>query len=63
VQSSQVVDVNETDEGARYFEGWRWWALAEIRGYEGALGPQRLADLLEPVLEGILPSAPVFTSE
>jgi 8-oxo-dGTP pyrophosphatase MutT (NUDIX family) len=63
VESSQVVDVKETGEGARFFEGWRWWTVAEIRAYDGVVGPQRLPDLLEPVLSGVLPSAPVLTGD
>ena len=27
VQASAITDVAETGEGARYFEGWRWWSL------------------------------------
>ncbi len=63
VEASQIADVNETDEGARYFEGWRWWTLDEIRAYDGVVGPARLAELLEPVLDGALPSAPIFTND
>jgi len=63
VESSQIVDVEETGEGAHFFEGWRWWTVDEIRAYDGIVAPQRLADLLEPVLAGTLPSAPVLTGD
>jgi hypothetical protein len=63
VEASQIVDVNETDEGARFFEGWRWWTLDEIRAYDGVVGPARLAELLEPVLDGVLPSVPILTND
>ncbi len=63
VGASQILDVAETDEGASYFEGWRWWTLDEIRAYDGIVAPRRLADLLEPVLEGTFPSTPVITGE
>jgi hypothetical protein len=63
VEASQVSDVAETGEGARYFEGWRWWTLDEIRAYDGIVAPRRLADLLTPVLEGTVPSMPIVTGE
>lgn len=59
VESSEIVDVQETGGGAACFEGWRWWTLNEIRAYDGIFAPGRLADLLEPVLEGTVPSVPI----
>src|SRR5690242_3785990 len=63
VKASEIVDVNETDEGASFFSGWRWWTLDEIREYDGVIAPARLAALLRPVLEGVLPSAPISTND
>jgi len=63
VKASEIDDVSETDEGARYFEGWRWWTLDEIRAFDGVFAPGRLADLLEPVLDGRLPPTPILTRE
>lgn len=63
VQASTIEDVAETDEGAAYFDGWRWWTLDELRAFDGIVAPSRLADLLEPVLDGRLPSAPIITGD
>jgi hypothetical protein len=63
VAASKIADVKETDEGAHYFEGWRWWTFDEIRAYDGVVAPRRLAELLEPVLDGSLPSTPILTGE
>jgi hypothetical protein len=49
--------------GARYFEGWRWWSIEELRAFDGILAPRRIADLLEPSLRGELPAAPITTGE
>lgn len=61
VQASAIADVAETGEGARYFEGWRWWSVEELRVFDGVLAPRRIVDLLEPLLRGELPSAPITT--
>ena len=63
VRASAIRDVAETGEGAAYFEGWRWWTIEEIRAFEGIVAPGRLADLLEPVLAGVLPPTPIVTTE
>jgi 8-oxo-dGTP pyrophosphatase MutT (NUDIX family) len=63
VDASQIREVAETDEGASYFEGWGWWTLEEICSFEGIFAPRRLADLLESVLAGELPSAPILTGD
>ncbi len=63
VESSQVHEVAETDEGASYFEGWSWWTLDEIRSFDGIFAPGRLAGLLEPILAGELPTAPILTGD
>ena len=63
VEASRIRDVAETDEGAAYFEGWRWWSLDAIRAYDGIVAPTRLGELLEPVLGGTLPSAPILTGD
>jgi 8-oxo-dGTP pyrophosphatase MutT (NUDIX family) len=63
VQASAITDVAETGEGARYFEEWRWWSLEELRAFDGILAPRRIADLLEPLLRGELPSAPITTGK
>ena len=63
VHASTIEDVSETDEGATYFEGWRWWTIEDIRAFDGVVAPRRLAELLEPILVGALPSAPIHTSE
>jgi 8-oxo-dGTP pyrophosphatase MutT (NUDIX family) len=63
VEAAHVLDVAETDKGSAYFEGWRWWSLDEIRAFDGVVAPGRLADLLEPVLEGTLPPSPIRTGD
>jgi 8-oxo-dGTP pyrophosphatase MutT (NUDIX family) len=63
VEASEIVDVHETGGGARSFEGWGWWTLDEIRAYDGALGPARLAELVEPVLKGVLPATPIIIND
>jgi 8-oxo-dGTP pyrophosphatase MutT (NUDIX family) len=63
VEASQIRDVAETGEGGSYFEGWSWWTLDEIRTYDGIVAPRRLADLLEPIFKGTIPTTPVVTGE
>jgi hypothetical protein len=55
--------MRKTGEGARYFEGWRWRSLEELSAFDGILAPSRIADLLEPLLRGELPSAPISAGE
>jgi 8-oxo-dGTP pyrophosphatase MutT (NUDIX family) len=40
--------------------GHRWWSLAEIENADGtAFAPRRLAELLRPLIDGVVPSEPV----
>lgn len=48
----------DSDEAAIVRE-YRWWALADIASSTEVFSPVRLAELLEPLLEGRLPQEPV----
>jgi hypothetical protein len=37
----------------------RWWPYAEIEASKQVFAPRTLAQLLLPVLEGVLPAVPV----
>jgi hypothetical protein len=63
VRASQIVDVNETDEGARYFEAGGGGRSKRSGRTAASSRQQRLAELLGPVLDGVLPATPMFTSE
>lgn len=41
-------------------KGHRWWTLDEIENADGAVfAPRSLATLLEPLLRGVVPAAPI----
>jgi 8-oxo-dGTP pyrophosphatase MutT (NUDIX family) len=61
VEAERIRDVRETDDGARYFDGWRWWTIEELDSFEGILAPRRLPALLRPILAGDLPDEPIDT--
>jgi 8-oxo-dGTP pyrophosphatase MutT (NUDIX family) len=42
-----------------YWREFRWWTVAELRATTEWVWPQGLADLLEPLLQGILPPSPI----
>ena len=63
VAASDIRDVRETGEGARYFEGWRWWTLGELVQHDGPLAPAALATLLPPILRGELPATPLHIAD
>jgi 8-oxo-dGTP pyrophosphatase MutT (NUDIX family) len=59
VSATQVRDVRETEGGAAYFQGWRWWTLEELSSFDGLVAPRRIAELLRPIVAGDLPEAPI----
>ncbi len=40
-------------------KGHRWWTLDEIRASTSMFAPRRLADLLKPLVDGVLPEEPL----
>jgi hypothetical protein len=40
-------------------KGHRWWTLDEIRASREIFAPRRLPELVEPLLRGVMPDAPV----
>jgi 8-oxo-dGTP pyrophosphatase MutT (NUDIX family) len=63
VESASITHVAETGVGARYFEGWDWWTLEQLRAFDGILAPGRLTDLLTPILDGEIPASPIQIGE
>lgn len=63
VKATDVRGVAETGVGSRYFDGWRWWSVDQLRAFDGILAPRRLPELLPPVLLGQLPTEPIETGE
>lgn len=56
-------EVDWTDAGPelRYFVGARWMSLQDIRSSGDLIAPRRLGELLPPILDGVLPPAPIET--
>jgi hypothetical protein len=44
---------------AEFFAGARWVTLAELEIWPDLLAPRRFAELLAPVLVGLIPAEPV----
>ena len=63
VEADVIVEVAETGEGARYFEGWRWWTLEELERHDGVFGPGRLPELLPPLMAGAVPDSPILLTD
>jgi len=63
IEAEQVHVVAETGEGARYFEGWRWWTLRELADHQGIFGPGSLPDLLRSLIEGPVPTSPELLTD
>jgi 8-oxo-dGTP pyrophosphatase MutT (NUDIX family) len=60
VGSHDVADHVNPDELEREnIRGARWWAVPEIQASPFLFAPKRLGNLLEPVLRGIYPPAPM----
>ncbi len=54
------VNRDNHEEAERHFLGaHRWFSLEELRAHDEPLVPSRLADLLEPLLSGRYPDAPI----
>ena len=59
------VDAHEPDRAAndeqelRVIEEIRWWSMAEIAASSEAFSPGRLAELLAPLLAGLMPAGPL----
>ena len=39
--------------------GHRWWTVDEIRASDAMFAPRRLGELLQPLLDGIVPKEPI----
>jgi hypothetical protein len=63
VIASQVLGVTETGAGRRFFDGWRWWSIEELKAFDGILAPKRFPQLLPPILRGDLPVEPIEIGE
>jgi hypothetical protein len=61
VDGGSIVGASETGAGAKYFEGWRWWSVDELRSFDGIVAPSRLAALLPDVIAGSLLHEPIET--
>lgn len=55
------VDVSGLDELEREIvKGHRWWTVDEIKAAEGVVfAPHALATLVEPLVRGVVPNAPI----
>jgi 8-oxo-dGTP pyrophosphatase MutT (NUDIX family) len=59
---AQNANVDTSDLHPEERSNWRefrWWTLAELRATAEMIWPEGLADLLEPLLEGHVPSRPI----
>lgn len=63
VEASDVQAVAETGVGARYFQGWRWWTVDELGNGGATFGPGGLPELLARLVEGDVPSSPLFLTD
>ena len=60
IDAHEVADHINPDEFERtQIRGIRWWPHAEIEASKQVFAPRTLAQLLLPVLEGVLPAVPV----
>jgi 8-oxo-dGTP pyrophosphatase MutT (NUDIX family) len=60
VDAYEVAGHINPDEWERtQIRGMRWWPYAEIEASKQVFAPRTLAQLLLPVLEGVLPAVPV----
>lgn len=59
VRDAEVSLVNLLPYEREVYRGHRWWTLADLGRSHDAILPERLADLLAPVLAGNLPAAPL----
>ena len=55
----RVDTIRPDDAEGEFFAGARWCHAAEIATLEDIVAPRRMAELLEPILEGRLPSEPL----
>ncbi|HMN29744.1 MAG TPA: NUDIX domain-containing protein [Caldilineaceae bacterium] len=59
VTNSQVTLANLLPHEIETHRGYRWWSVAEIAQSSELFMPPNLADLLQPILRGELPPAPI----
>jgi 8-oxo-dGTP pyrophosphatase MutT (NUDIX family) len=57
--STAVSEEGWTDVEREELKEHRWWAAAEIAASSDVFAPRRLAELLRPLLEGVLPAEPL----
>ena len=58
-ESFEVDDSGLDAVEAEVLIGHRWWTVDEIRASGAVFAPRRLGELLQPLLDGILPDAPI----
>ena len=58
-ESLPVDTIRPGDPEGEFFEGARWCRPDEMATLKDIVAPQRVAELLEPILEGRLPSRPL----
>jgi 8-oxo-dGTP pyrophosphatase MutT (NUDIX family) len=59
----EVTSEHQLDEEKRLYTRSRWWSLEAIRQSSETLYPERLADLLLPVIEGRISPSPLRLPE
>ncbi len=63
VAGLEVSDANQFDYERAVYSEVRWWPVDAIRASDETFYPIGLADLLEPVIAGYLPSPPIAIDE
>lgn len=58
-----VTNANQLEEEKRIYTHHRWWSVAGIRESIETFYPERLADLLLPVVEGRISPSPLLLPE
>jgi ADP-ribose pyrophosphatase YjhB (NUDIX family) len=57
------VEGNAGEPEYRYLSDHRWWTVEDIERSTERFSPERIAELLQPILQGELPAAPVLTGK
>lgn len=60
---SVVVRDGHTAEELQFLGQHRWFSLGELRTHEERLVPADFADLLEPLLRGVIPGEPIIVGD
>lgn len=59
----EYTNANQFEDEKRTYTAARWWTLPEMRQATEVLYPERLADLIEPVIAGDPVSPPIVLPE